>query len=95
MIEEDVKHVLNEEKDQEYHDYIERWFAIVIKPDHSFISHYFLTSYHLQHLVFHALMHYNVSILNLSMNVFLYLLLTWLHWKYSYTWRRLFFLQVG
>ena len=42
--------------EQEHHSCIESWFEVAIKPHHSFL-HYFLVSYHLQLLVFHALVH--------------------------------------
>ena len=84
MTKEDGQHCLNEEVDQEHHSYIESWFTTIFKPHHSFLLH-LLVSNHLHLLVFHALMHCNVSISNLNFNVFLYLLRTWLHWKYSYT----------
>ena len=86
MTKEDGQHCLNEEVDQEHHSYIESSFTTIFEPHHSFLLH-LLVSNHLQLLVFHALINIKAYILNLSMNVFVYLLRTWLHWKYSYTWR--------
>ena len=85
MTEEDGQHCLNEKVDQEHHGYIESWFTTIFKPHHSLILQYLLVSNHLQLLVFHVPMNIKAYILNLGMNVFVYLLRTWLHWKYSYT----------
>ena len=84
MTKEDGKHCLNEQVDQEHHSYIESWFTTIFEPHHSFLLQ-LLVSHHSQQLVFHALMNCNVSISNLSMNASLYLIRTWLHWKYSFT----------
>ena len=56
MTEEDGKHCLNEEVDQEHHSYIESWFTTIIKPHNSFLLQ-LLVSHHSQQLVFHVLMH--------------------------------------
>ena len=84
MIEENGQHCLNEEVDQEHHSYIESWFTTIFEPHHSFLLH-LLASNHLHLLVFHALMNIKAYMLNLGMNVFVYLLCTWIHWKHSYT----------
>jgi hypothetical protein len=81
---EDGQHCLNEEVHQEHYSYIECWFTIIFEPHHYFLLH-LLVSNHLQLLVFHALMNIKAYMLNLGMNVFVYLLCIWLHWKYSYT----------
>ena len=46
MIEEDGKHCLNEEVDQEHHSYIESWFTTIFEPHDSFLLH-LLVSNHL------------------------------------------------
>jgi hypothetical protein len=54
MIEEDMQSGLNEEVNQEHHDYIEHMVLATIRSHHSFIFHYFLTS-SLKQLVLHVL----------------------------------------
>lgn len=86
MTKEDFQSGPNEEVDQDRHDYIEHWFHITINSrHHSLLLLQLFVSNHLNLLVFHAFVHIKVYISNLSMNVYLYLLHTWLHWKYSYT----------
>jgi hypothetical protein len=84
MEKEDMMCDLNKEEKQEYSDPIEIWFQLVIRSHHSFIFHYFLISSSKQ-LALHTLVCIKVYILNPSMDIFLTLLRTWLHWKYSYT----------
>ena len=82
MEKEDMLCDLNKEEKQEYLDPIEIWFQLVIRSHHSFI--YFLISSSKQ-LVLHTLVCIKIYLLNLSMDIFLTLLCTWLHWKYFYT----------
>jgi hypothetical protein len=82
MVEEDIRCDLNKEEKQEYSDPIEIWFQLVIRSHHSFI--YCLISSSKQ-LVLHTPVCIKIYLLNLSMDIFLTLLRTWLHWKYSYT----------
>jgi hypothetical protein len=84
MVEEDIQCDLNKEEKQEYSDPIEIWFQLVIRSHHSFIFHYCLISSSKQ-LVLHTLVCIKIYLLNPSMDIFLTLLRTWLHWKYSYT----------
>jgi hypothetical protein len=84
MVEEDIQCDLNKEEKQEYSDPIEIWFQLVIRSHHSFIFHYCLISSS-KKLVLHTLVCIKIYLLNLSMDIFLTLLRTWLHWKYSYT----------
>ena len=90
MIEEDFEIGPNEEGSQDHHDYIEHSFQITIQSNyHSHLQILFVS--HLSKLlVFHARIPFKVFSSNLSMNISLYLFRTWLHWKYSYTWRRSF-----
>ena len=81
--EEDMQHYV--EMELEYHDYIEHWFQTTTPARHHSLLQKFLVLYHLQLLVFHAHIHFQVYMLNLSMNISLYLIRTWLHWKYSFT----------
>jgi hypothetical protein len=84
MVEEDIQCDLNKEEKQEYSDPIEIWFQLVIRSHHSFIFHYCLISSSKQ-LVLHTPVCIKIYLLNPSMDIFLTLLRTWLHWKYSYT----------
>jgi hypothetical protein len=84
MEKEDMSCDLNKEGKQEYHDPIERWFQLVIRSHYSFTFHYCLISSS-KKLVLHTLVCIKTYLLNPSMNIFLTLLCTWLHWKYSYT----------
>jgi hypothetical protein len=81
--EEEMQHYL--EMDLEYHDYIEHRFQTTTPVRHHSLLKKFLVLYHLQLLVFHAHIHFQVYMLNLSMNISLYPIHTWLHWKYSFT----------
>ena len=94
MTKEAFQSVPNEEVEQDHHDYIEQWFQITIKLKyHSFLPLLFVSHLSKQ-LVLRIFVCIKVYFSKLSMNVFLYLLRTWLHWKYSYTWRRSSFLHV-
>ena len=84
MVEEDMSNELNKEVNLELFYFIEIWFQATIRPYHSFIFPYFLTS-SLKQLVLHTQVCVEDYILNLSMGAFLHLSCTWLHWKYSYT----------
>jgi hypothetical protein len=84
MVEEDIQCDLNKEEKQEYSDPIEIWFQLVIRSHHSYIFHYCLISSS-KKLVLHTLVCIKIYFLNPSMDIFLTLLRTWLHWKYSYT----------
>ena len=84
MEKEDMLCDLNKEGKQEYHDPIERWFQLVIRSHYSFTFHYCLISSSKQ-LVLHTLVCIKIYLFNSSMDIFLTLLRTWLHWKYSYT----------
>ena len=84
IVEEDIQCDLNKEEKHEYIDSIEIWFQLVIRPHHSLIFHYFLISSS-KKLVLHTPVCIKIYLLNLSMDIFLTLLRTWIHWKYSYT----------
>ena len=76
---------LHEEDNKEEYTSIETWFHITNRSNHSLFLPFLFISYHSNQLVFHALVCINVYFSNPSMNAFLHLFLTWLHWKYSYT----------
>jgi len=84
MVKEDMPNEPNKEVNQDHFDFVENSFQAIVRSYHSFILPYFLTS-SLKQLVLHTQVCIEDYILNLSMNAFLYLLRTWLHWKYSYT----------
>ena len=84
MTEEEIQSGSNEEMGQYHQDYIKHWFQITIQSKyHSHLQVLFVS--HLSKLlIFHAHVPSKVYMLNLSMNIYLYLLHTWLHWKYSF-----------
>jgi len=87
---EEMQHCPNEEMNQDHYDYIKHWFQTSTPARHHYFLHTLLESYNLQLLFSHAHVHCKFYMLNLSMNVFLYLIRTWIHWKFSFTWRTYF-----
>ena len=85
MEEEGEQHGPNQEMDQGYHDYIKNWLQTTTQERQHYPLMKILLSYHLHLLVFHAHAHFQVCMINLSMNIYFHLIRTWLHWKYSYT----------
>ena len=83
--EEEMPCDLHEEDNKEMHNSIETWFHITNRSDYSVFLPFLFISYHSNQLDFHALVCVNVYFSNPSMNAFLHLFLTCLHWKYSYT----------
>jgi hypothetical protein len=84
MIEGDMQSGRNEEVNQEHHDYIEHWFQnTTILNHHTLLQQLFTSSP--KKLVLRTLLYIKSYLSNPSINVFLHLLHTWLHWKYSYT----------
>ena len=79
MMEEDVNLCPTKETDQENQDYIEWWFQEIITSKHHYLVQQLLVSYHSKLLVFHVFVYIKVYISNLSMDVFLHLLCTWLN----------------
>jgi hypothetical protein len=75
IIEEDIQSNLNLERNQQCHDPIEEWFQSRIKLHHSSILLIELS----KQLVYHAWVNFNVYFSELSMNILLLLLHTWLH----------------
>jgi hypothetical protein len=84
MEKEDMLCDLNKEGKREYLDPIERWFQLVVRSHYSFTFNYCLISSSKQ-LVLHTPVCIKIYLLNPSMDIFLTLLCTWLHWKYYYT----------
>jgi hypothetical protein len=84
MENEDMLCDLNKEEKHKYLDPIERWFQLVARSHYSFNFHCYLISSS-KHLVLHTLVCIKIYLLNPSMDIFLTMLRTWLHWKYSYT----------
>jgi hypothetical protein len=79
MVMEDI-----EQGSQGNQDYIESWFKFVIGPQHSILQQ-FLASYHQSSWFLISLVFIKVYFSNLNMSIFVILLCTWIHWKYSYT----------
>lgn len=84
MIEGDMESGLNKDVNQERQDYIELWFQMTIRLKHHSLLHQLFTSSSKQ-LVLRTLVYIKAYLSNSSMNLFLHLLRTWLHWKYSYS----------
>ena len=76
---------LYEEDNKEEYNSIETWFHITNRSYYSLFLPFLFISYHSNQLDFHVLVCVNVYFSNPSINAFLHLFLTWLHWKYSYT----------
>jgi hypothetical protein len=70
---------------QEYKDYIETWFQIVIRPQYSSTLQHFLASSPQEQLASHIPILIKVYFSNLDMSLTKILLRKWMHWKYSYT----------
>ena len=83
--EENIQCDLHEEGNQCYYDSIETWFKTIIRSHKSFILPYLFISYHLHMLVSHTHEHFKVHFINVSVNMFIIMLRTWLHWKYAFT----------
>jgi hypothetical protein len=85
MIEGDMQSGLNEEVNQEHHDFIEHWFQTTTKLNHHSLLRQLFTYYHSSQLVPHVRVLIKVYCSNLNVSIFIIMLRTWLHWKYSYT----------
>ena len=77
--EENIQCDLHEEGNQGNFDLIETWFKTVIMSHKSFFIPYLFISYHLHSLVSHTHEHFKVHFINVSVNMFMILLRTWLH----------------
>jgi hypothetical protein len=67
---------------REYLDPIERWFQLVVRPHYS-VNFCLISSS--KQLVIHTTVCIKIYLLKPNMDIFLTLLRTWLHWKFSYT----------
>jgi len=76
---------LNEEVNQGHHDYIERWFQTTIRLHHHSLLQQLFTPCYSKRLVHHVRVLIKVFYINLNVSIFMIMLRTWLHWKYSYT----------
>jgi len=85
MTEEDFQSGPNEEMGQYHQDYIKHWFQTTIQSKYYSHLQILFVSRLSKLLISHALVHSNSHMLNLSMNISLYLICTWLHWKFSFT----------
>ena len=77
--EENIQCDLHEEGNQGYFDPIETWFKTIIRSHKCFILPYLFISYHLHPLVSHTHEHFKVHFINMSVNMFMIVLHTWLH----------------
>ena len=84
MVEEDIQISVDEQVNQGCQDYIEIWFQTTIKTQQSLLQQ-FLTSHPSKLLVSHIMVCFKTHFSNRNVSIFLILLRTWLHWKYSYT----------
>jgi len=84
MVKEDIQISVDEQVNRGYQDYIEIWFQTTIKPQRYLLQQFF-TSHHSKLLVSHVLVCFKTHFSNRNVSIFLILLRTWLHWKYSYT----------
>ena len=83
IVEEHIQSDPNEEVNQEHYDYIELWFQKLIEMKHPSLIQQLFASYHLNQLVYHTLVYFKAFLPNLTISMFVMLLGTWLHWKYS------------
>jgi hypothetical protein len=85
MTKEDMETVSNEQENQGEKDPIETWFQTVVMPQYHSILQHLLAPYQSMHLVPHIQVSIQVYFSNLNMSMFVIMLRTWLHWKFSYT----------
>ena len=83
MVEEDIQNDPDEQVNQGHHNYIEIWFQTIM--EHHYFHQKFFTSSQSKQLFSHILVYIKAYISNPHMSLFVILLRTWLHWKYSYT----------
>jgi hypothetical protein len=85
MTKEDIQIIANEQVNQRHHDYIETLVPYNHQLKHHFILQQFLAPSQSKQLVPHILVSLKAYFSNLNMSIFVIMLCTWLHWKYSYT----------
>ena len=66
-------------------DYIEEWYQEAVTPQYSSILQEILAANLKVKTISHVLMHNQVHLENLDMNILKRLIRKWLHWKHSYT----------
>jgi len=79
MIEGDMQSGLNEEVNQEHHDFIEHWFHTTTRLNHHSLLRQLFRYYHSIHLVPHVKVLTKVYFSNMNVSIFVFLLCTWLH----------------
>jgi hypothetical protein len=84
MIEGDMHIGLNKQVNQEHHEYIEHWLHKTTRLNHHSLFQQLFTSSP-KPLILRTMVYIKASLSNPSMNVFIHMLRTWLHFKYSYT----------
>lgn len=85
MIEGDMKHDPDQQRDQGYQSYIETWFQTVTKLQQYSLPQPCLIHSKSDHFVSEIWIIVKACISSLHIILSLVLMCTWLHWKYSYT----------
>jgi len=85
MVEGDIKHDPDQQKDQGYQRYIEIWFQTVTKLQQYSLPQLCLIPSKSYHLVSEIRIPVRACISSLHIILSLISMCTWLHWKYSYT----------
>jgi len=79
---EELRHDLRSEN--AYESIIERWFQAGTRLDQFSFSFYFV-NLQFRHLISHVYVYFRSSFAKLTLNIFLLLLRSWLHWIFDYT----------
>ena len=85
MVEGDMKHDPDQQKDQGYQSYIEIWFQTVTKLQRYSLPQLCLIPSKSDHFVSEIQIPVKACISSLHIILSLISMCTWLHWKYSYT----------
>lgn len=85
MLEGDMKHNLDRQKNQGYQSYIEIWFQTITKLQQYSLPQLCLIPSKSDHLVSEIRIVVQECISSFHIILSLILMCTWLHWKYSYT----------
>jgi hypothetical protein len=80
---EELRHDLRSEN-YAYENIIEQWFQAGTRLDPFSFSFYFV-NLQFRHLISHVYVYFRSSFAKLTLNIFLLLLRSWLHWIFDYT----------
>ena len=83
-------YITNDEENPKYEDCIETQLQDIVKLQYHSLLQHFLLSNQIDWLVPHIQVSIEVNFSYLDMDMFLTLLRTWLHWKSSCTWIKIF-----